>query len=73
MYTCHLQVFRRSLVIKIDGFREGFEGSQDWDLVLRFVEQTEAIEHLENILYHWRMHPNSTAKRRKWGQAICRK
>jgi len=62
MYTCHLQVFRRSLVIKIDGFREGFEGSQDWDLVLRFVEQTEAIEHLENILYHWRMHPNSTAK-----------
>jgi len=61
MYTCHLQVFRRSLLVDMDGFREGLEGSQDWDLVLRLVEQTQEIAQLEDILYHWRIHPGSTA------------
>lgn len=61
MYTCHLGVYRRSLIKKIGGFRAGYEGSQDYDLVLRFTEQTERILHIPKILYHWRIHPASAA------------
>ena len=52
----HLGVYRRSLIEKIGGFREGFEGSQDYDLTLRIAELTEAarIRHIPAILYHWR-------------------
>ncbi|WP_199248225.1 glycosyltransferase [[Phormidium] sp. ETS-05] len=61
MYTCHLGVYRRSLVEEIGGFRVGFEGSQDYDLVLRLTEKTDKIFHIPKILYHWRMHSQSTA------------
>lgn len=61
MYTCHLGVYRRSLVKQMGGFRPGFEGSQDYDLVLRFTEQTDRIAHIPKILYHWRIHMDSTA------------
>ncbi len=46
MYTCHLGVYRRSLVNQIGNFRPGFEGSQDYDLVLRLTEQTDKIFHI---------------------------
>lgn len=61
MYTCHLGVYRTALVHRIGGFREGFEGSQDYDLVLRLTEQTEKIYHIPRILYHWRSIPESSA------------
>jgi len=61
MYTCHLGTYRRSLVDRIGGFRAGFEGSQDYDLVLRLTEKTEKIFHIPKILYHWRIHSESTA------------
>jgi O-antigen biosynthesis protein len=61
MYTCHLGVYRRSLVEAIGGFRTGFEGSQDYDLVLRLTEQTQQIFHLPRVLYHWRHHASSAA------------
>jgi O-antigen biosynthesis protein len=59
MYTCHLGVYRRSLLNLIRGFRVGFEGSQDYDLVLRITERTTKIYHLPKILYHWRVHAGS--------------
>jgi glycosyltransferase involved in cell wall biosynthesis len=65
MYTCHLGVYRRSLVNQIGGFRVGYEGSQDYDLVLRLSEQTKNILHLPKVLYHWRIHENSTAHDRQ--------
>ena len=61
MYTCHLGVYRRSLVNEIGNFRVGFEGSQDYDLVLRVTEQTDKVFHIPDILYHWRIHLESTA------------
>ncbi|HAA32543.1 MAG TPA: family 2 glycosyl transferase [Cyanobacteria bacterium UBA8553] len=61
MYTCHLGIYRRSLITAIGGFRAGYEGSQDYDLVLRFTEKTEKIFHIPKILYHWRIHAASTA------------
>lgn len=56
--------FRTSIVRKIGGFRKGFEGSQDYDLVLRFTERTtnDRIYHIPQILYHWRRVPGSTAE-----------
>ncbi|HIK13981.1 MAG TPA: glycosyltransferase [Leptolyngbyaceae cyanobacterium M33_DOE_097] len=61
MYTCHLGVYRTSLVRKIGGFRSEFDGSQDYDLVLRFTEHTQNIFHIPKFLYHWRIIPASTS------------
>jgi predicted O-linked N-acetylglucosamine transferase (SPINDLY family)/glycosyltransferase involved in cell wall biosynthesis len=61
MYTCHLGVYRRLLINEIGGFRLGFEGSQDYDLVLRLTEKTDKIFHIPKILYHWRMHSASAS------------
>lgn len=61
MYTCHLSVIRTRLVREVGGFRSGFDGSQDHDLILRVVERTRRIHHIREILYHWRIHEASTA------------
>ncbi len=63
-YFTHFAVYRRALLDRIGGFRTGFDGSQDFDLVLRAVERTapERIRHLPFLLYHWRMIPGSTAR-----------
>jgi len=60
-YICHLSVIRKSLVDQVSGFRLGYEGSQDYDLILRIIEKTNKIVHIPDILYHWRKIPNSTA------------
>lgn len=61
MYICHLGIYRKSIIDKIGGFRLGFEGSQDYDLVLRFTEHTSQIFHIPKVLYHWRMLATSEA------------
>ncbi len=61
MYTCHFSVYRKKLIDEIGGFRKGYEGSQDYDLVLRLTERTSRIYHIPKILYHWRKTPHSTA------------
>ena len=61
MYTCHLMVVRRALMNEIGGFRAGYEGAQDYDLLLRLMERTERIHHIPRVLYHWRKLPQSTA------------
>ncbi len=60
-YVCHFLVCRRSLLQEIGGLRLGFDGSQDYDLILRLAERTNKIQRLPMILYHWRIHPQSTA------------
>jgi GT2 family glycosyltransferase len=61
MYTCHLSVLRRALVEEVGGFDAEFEGSQDWDLVLRVTEKARRVVHVPRILYHWRMLETSAA------------
>ncbi|WP_294580159.1 glycosyltransferase family 2 protein [uncultured Thomasclavelia sp.] len=62
-YICHFEIMRKSIVDKIGGFRVGLEGAQDYDLFLRFFENTtiDKIYHIPKILYHWRMIEGSTA------------
>jgi O-antigen biosynthesis protein len=64
-YIGHLLVVRRSLFDEIGGFRAGFDGAQDYDLVLRCANRTPAdrIVHIPAVLYHWRAHAGSTARR----------
>lgn len=60
-YLCHVNVIRKVLIEKTGGFREGYDGSQDYDLVLRVTEMTDKIIHIPKILYHWRIVPGSAA------------
>jgi GT2 family glycosyltransferase/cyclopropane fatty-acyl-phospholipid synthase-like methyltransferase len=62
-YLTHLCVLRRDLVTDAGGYREGYEGSQDWDLALRVTERLEPsqVVHVPHVLYHWRAHAGSTA------------
>ncbi len=59
----HLAVARTELVRRLGGLRTGLEGAQDHDMLLRLTEQTTAdrIHHIPHVLYHWRVHPHSTA------------
>jgi hypothetical protein len=62
-YFSHLCMLRAGLVEQVGGFREGYEGSQDWDLVLRSLEHVrpDQVVHIPHVLYHWRAHAASTA------------
>ncbi len=60
-YITHFFVASRSLMNRIGGFDEAYNGAQDYDLILRCTEQAEGIVHIPRILYHWRIHKASTA------------
>lgn len=71
MYTCHVFVARRDLVVAAGGFRKGYEGAQDYDLMLRLMERTSRIGHIPKVLYHWRKLVGSTASAQQakpWAQ-----
>lgn len=62
-YVSHLGVYKTSIVNGLNGFRIGYEGSQDYDMLLRFIEQIDEtdIQYIDKILYHWRAIEGSTA------------
>jgi len=59
----HLAAYSTDLLRSVGGFRSEFDGAQDYDLALRCVERVrdEQILHIPRVLYHWRIHPQSTA------------
>lgn len=60
-YMCHFSVYRRSVLEAVGGFRDGYDGAQDLDLVLRVVDHTDRIGHIAKPLYSWRMVTGSVA------------
>ena len=60
-YLFHLMAYRKSLIQQVGGLRSEYDGSQDYDLILRCMEYTDKIEHIPKVLYHWRQHSNSVA------------
>jgi len=62
-YICHLVCIKKELVDEVGGFRKGYEGSQDYDLLLRVCEQLQSseIDRVQKVLYHWRAIQGSTA------------
>ena len=55
-------VVKKEIIDKIGGFRSEYDGSQDYDLMFRCIENAESIKHIPMILYHWRMHGGSVAE-----------
>ena len=61
-YICHLTVFKRELLDEVGGgFRSEFDGSQDYDMILRLTEKAKRIVHIPKPLYYWRGHAGSVA------------
>ena len=60
-YFCHFFVAKKELIETVGGFRGEYNGAQDYDLFLRCIEKAERIAHIPKILYHWRVHQESTA------------
>lgn len=62
-YISHLTVLERDLIESLGGFRVGFEGSQDHDLLLRCLPSltSENVVRIPKVLYHWRAIQGSTA------------
>jgi len=60
-YITHFFVARRSIAEEIGGFNSEFDGAQDYDFIFRCVEKSSKICHISKILYHWRVHEDSTA------------
>jgi O-antigen biosynthesis protein len=52
----HLGIYRRRLVDEVGCFRQGLEGADEYDLVLRCARKTKAnrIRHIPRVLYHRR-------------------
>ena len=63
-YICHFSIFKKELMEKLKGFKTNYDGAQDYDIFLRMSEIVEPknIKHISRILYHWRVHNESTAK-----------
>ncbi|MGF6991054.1 GT2 family glycosyltransferase [Lachnospiraceae bacterium PF1-21] len=60
-YITHLSVIRSSLVKELGGLHSEYDGAQDFDLALRCIEKTKKVYHIPKVLYHWRVHMDSTA------------
>lgn len=60
-YICHFSVFSRKLLDSVGYFNKEYDGSQDYDIILRLTEKAEKIVHIPKILYYWRAHKNSVA------------
>lgn len=60
-YICHFSIFKKNLMDKLGGFNSEFDGSQDYDLIMRATEIANKIIHIPKLLYNWRMNETSVA------------
>ena len=62
-FICHLTMIRRDVLAAVGPLRKAYDGAQDHDLFLRISERVDdaAIQHVSEVLYHWRKTPRSTA------------
>ena len=60
-YITHFVVVKKEIIEKIGKLNSEFNGAQDFDFVLRATKVANKIIHISKVLYHWRVHKNSTA------------
>lgn len=60
-YICHFTVIKKELIDIYGVVKEGYEGSQDYEFILRMCSYARNIHHIPRVLYHWRINANSTA------------
>lgn len=72
-YVNHLSLYRRDRLAALGGLREGFDGSQDYELVLRYTRGLAAgqIRHIPYPAYRWRQRAESVSHSAR-GQATAR-
>lgn len=61
-YICHLSLFSKNLSQQVGGFSSDYDGSQDYDMILRLTEKAKKIVHIPKILYYWRVHSRSVSQ-----------
>lgn len=61
-YICHFLCIRSSIVMSMEKPTNKYDGAQDYNMTLWAAENARAIHHVSRILYHWRIHENSTAQ-----------
>lgn len=61
-YITHFFMVKKIIVEQVGGFRREFDGSQDYDFILRCTTRAKKTAHVPRILYHWRTSENSTAE-----------
>lgn len=61
-YITHFFVVNKKIIDIVGGMRSEYDGAQDYDFMFRCIEKANGIYHIPRILYHWRMHPLSTAQ-----------
>ena len=60
-YICHMVAFKKTLLNDGEGFDQAYDGSQDYDLVLRMTERASRVEHIPQVLYYWRLNSESVS------------
>lgn len=60
-YICHFLLFSREILEKSGGLDANYDGAQDHEFVLRCRRNGASFYHIPKVLYHWRIHPASTA------------
>ncbi len=62
-YICHLVMVETELARAAGGLDARFDGAQDHEFLLRLTEHLpeQAIHHVPEILYHWRISANSSS------------
>lgn len=61
-YVCHFLAVRASIAKSLEPASRKYDGSQDYHMTLRVGEVARCVKHVPRVLYHWRIHNNSTAK-----------
>ncbi|KFI93902.1 glycosyltransferase, group 2 family protein [Bifidobacterium saguini DSM 23967] len=62
-YVCHFLTVRKSIMDTLDLPGKEYDGSQDWHMTFRIGEKARYVHHEPRVLYHWRVHSQSTAAR----------
>lgn len=60
-YITHFFCVNKKIIDQVGGMNPEYDGSQDYDFMFRCIEKANGIYHVPRILYHWRIHPLSTA------------
>lgn len=63
-YLGHLVCYKKTLIDAVGKFDTELNGAQDYGLALSCIAHIEAsqVKHIPSILYHWRIHSESTAQ-----------
>lgn len=60
-YITHFVIVSTELFKRVGGLTEGFDGAQDYELMLRLAEQVDTFYHIPRVLYKWRAIDTSTS------------